>query len=294
MNPYNITLLGGDRRIACMAPVLIQKGCRLTGFSVFECPLIPPSPSLKKALENAGTVICGIPFSRGETLLSTSGPPVLLSELKRHLRKKQLLFGGLIPENFRRHCEERQIECFDFLKDPSLTLMNAAATAEGAVSEALLGRDTLLCGHSCLVLGYGRCGSLIADRLYGLRGEVTVCSADPIELSDAMSHGLQTFSLADLSREISRFDYIFNTIPVCCLTEDILKQVRPKCLIIDIASDRKGADYEAAKNLSVNLRYCPGLPGKYAAVSCAQQMAQFVLLNINSKKKGAHQYESEK
>ena len=295
MDHRDICLIGGDRRIAYMAPILLREGCRVLSFGTWtatqeensEKEQIGKLPakeagtasSLKEALDGAGTIICGIPFEKGGFLNCEGRLQIPIAEFQRRLRKKQKVFGGILSEEFRRHCEERSIDCHDFMKDEPLTLFNAVATAEGAILEALSHKDTLLHQSNCLILGFGRCGSLIADRLGGLHAEVTVTTGNPAELALAETKGYQTFPLRELSKHVARFDYIFNTIPACYLGENCLSQVRQESLIIDIASGRTGVNYELAKDLSLHALFCPGLPGKYAAKSCAERLVKYVLEN---------------
>ena len=287
MNQYDIAILGGDRRIACMAPILQSEGCRVICYgtreekgTVSSCAI---AASLKEALETAGTVVCGIPFEKSGFLFCEDRLLIPITDLKRRLRKRQTLFAGIIPEEFRQHCEERNIRCFDFMKDEPLTLFNAIATAEGAILEALSHKETLLHQSKCLVLGYGRCGSLIAERLKGLNAAVTVTVTRPAQLALAQTKGFSTFPLSELPKEIHKYDYIFNTIPACYLGMEALPNARRDCLIIDVASGKTGVDYQKAAELSLTCLFCPGLPGKYAAESCAQRMAEYVLSNISRK-----------
>ena len=54
----------------------------------------------------------------------------------------------------------------------------------------------------------------------------------------------------------------------------------PNAVIIDIASNKSGADYETAQKLDVNIHFCPGLPGKYAGESCAKYLTDYVINRI--------------
>ena len=193
------------------------------------------------------------------------------------LRKMHKIFGGVIPEDFRQSCETRGIGCYDFMMDEPLAIYNAIATAEGAILEAMLHKDTQLHQSRVLVLGYGRCGRVLADKLKGLSSLVTVCCKQPSELTTAQTLGHQIMPLAKLSKGIKRYDYIFNTIPATVLTENILRNMKEDALVIDIASNKVGADYRAAEYLQRNVLFCPGLPGKYAPLSCAETLADYVL-----------------
>ncbi len=287
MAKYDIAILGGDRRTACMAPVLAEKGYRVVCFRTVSIPCgssikskLAFTDSLREALDSAPVIIGGIPFTRSGSLYceeNTSDAAVSISELQRGIRKHQKIFAGVIPEDFRKTCEEREISCHDFMLDEPMTLYNAVSTAEGAILEALLHKDTNLHMSNTLVLGYGRCGKILADRLKGLHACVTVCSNDACELALACALGFETLHLSKLWNNICCYEYIFNTIPARVLNRRCLEKVSPSALIIDIASNKTGADYEAAQKLNIHIRFCPGLPGKYAGESCAKYLTDYVI-----------------
>ncbi len=283
MPRYDFAVIGGDRRSSCMALALARKGYSVICFNTVrldenEKLPIQNATSLKEALENAPNVIAGIPFAKGDYLYCEECKECIrLAELQRCLRKNQKIFAGVIPGSFRRICEEREISCYDFMTDEPITLFNAVATAEGAILEALLHKDTTLHMSNALVLGYGRCAKALADKLKGLSAQVTVCSSDENELALASALGFNILSLSQLTSEIARFEYIFNTIPAQVLNGDALTATDKNSLIIDIASNKTGADYETAKTLGTRFLYCPGLPGRYAGQSCAERLARYVL-----------------
>lgn len=287
MNKYDIAILGGDKRTLFMAPIFHKKGYRTICFGT--APLSETdhgffteitASSLEEAVENAPIIICGIPMEK-ENCLYCTDPQVKISvtALKRALRKHQSVYGGNISASFRSHCAEREIQCFDFLQDERTSLLNATATAEGAVLEALLHKETLLYKSSCLVLGYGRCGKLICEKLKGLGCHVTVFSTSHEELAWAYHYRLDTVNPLQLDEQLDKFDYLFNTIPACILNRDRLLKTKTDALIIDIASDRLGADYTAAQTIHRIPLFCPGLPGKYASESCAAFLTDFVIAN---------------
>ena len=284
MTRFDIALIGGDRRTACMAPAFTEKGYRVICYGTMKIPAdnkIYCSRSLREAVDNAPVIVCGIPFEKNGCLYcEQKQPDITLTELQRLLRKHQKIFGGVIPQDFRRLCEEREIGCYDFMREEPLTIFNAIATAEGAILEALMHKDTQLHQSTVLVLGYGRCGKVLADKLKGLSACVTVCSGQAQELALAASLGLDTLPLSRLRQEISCYEYLFNTIPAYVLTKPCLENMNKASLIIDIASNRAGMDYDAAKALNIHALYCPGLPGKYAGLSCAKRLAEYVLAKV--------------
>jgi dipicolinate synthase subunit A len=71
-----------------------------------------------------------------------------------------------------------------------------------------------------------------------------------------------------------RFMYIFNTAPALVLGEALLEGAAPEATIIDIAAAPGGVDFEAAKQLGLCAKLCPGLPGKYAPRAAGESVAQ--------------------
>ena len=277
MTRFDIALIGGDRRTACMAPIFIKKGYRVACYGTLTIANEYRTHSLKEALENSAIIVGGIPFEKNGCLYAKQDiPEISLAELHRCLRKHQKVFGGVIPESFRRLCEEREIDCYDFMSEEYMAIYNAIATAEGAILEALSHKDTQIHQSSVLVLGYGKCGKVLADKLKGLSACVTVASSDSKELALASSLGFATLPISLLQQKICCFEYLFNTIPACILTGACLECLNKDSLIIDIASNRVGVDYERAKALNLQALYCPGLPGKYAGQSCAGYLVDYV------------------
>ena len=288
MTEYDIAILGGDRRTACMASIFAEKGYRVICFRTVPIARSSSIKSkisftdvLREALDSAPILVGGIPFAKSDCLYCEGDAPSFsLSEIQRSIHKHQKIFAGVIPEAFRRTCEEREISCYDFMCDEPMTLYNAVSTAEGAILEALLHKDTNIHMSNTLVLGFGRCGKILADRLNGLHACVTVCSNDVKELALANALGLETLHLSNLWRKICCYEYIFNTIPARILNRRCLEKVSSNAVIIDIASNKSGADYETAEKLNVNIRFCPGLPGKYAGESCAKYLTDYVINRI--------------
>ena len=290
MPKYDIAIIGGDSRTAYMAPYFAKKGLHVICCNTVSVPYsrhlkskIHETDRLRECLDASPVIVCGTPFSKGEHIYCAKEATdfeISVAEFQRCIHKNQTIFAGVIPEPFRTVCEEREICCHDFMHNEPLSILNAVSTAEGAILEALLHKSTVLHKSSCLVTGFGRCGKMIADRLKGLRACVTVCSESETELALAFSLGFHTLPLSKLPQMIGRYEYIFNTVPACILNRNCLEHASKECLIIDIASNRAGADYEAAKQFNVNLRYCPGLPGKYAGKSCAKQLSEYVIRHI--------------
>lgn len=285
MSEYDIAVIGGDKRAAYMIPFFRERGFRVICYKIhdlkkteIEADLEADmeadgyAESLKQAVESAEVIVGGIPIEKKGS--------VNLRELSRHIRKCHQIFGGVIPEPFRQECSERGILCYDFMKDESIAIFNAVATAEGAILEAMLHKQTNIHKSRSLVLGYGRCGKVLAEKLKGLAAEVTVCANNPVELALAQAMGMDVLMLKNLEEKAAESEYIYNTIPALVLDGEILKKIGKDTLIVDIASEKGGVDYKVAKEMQIRALHCPGLPGKYAGKISAKRLADYVISKI--------------
>ena len=127
------------------------------------------------------------------------------------------------------------------------------------------------------MLGYGRCGKVLSEKLKGLSAHVTVCGNNAVELAVAEAFGMDVLPLKELEGKIDGFEYIYNTIPALVLEGEVLKKVKKDALIIDIASGRGGLDYSEAQERQLNVLHCLGLPGKYAGEISAKRLSEYVI-----------------
>ena len=251
MSKYKIAIIGGDRRTEYMKSMLIEKGCNVVAL-----------------VSQADIIIGGIPLVKDKKTIE---------ELMESLRSGMQLFAGLIPKEVEALCKDKEVVCCDFMKQETIAVFNAIATAEGCILEALNHQESNIHHSESLVLGYGRCGKVLAHKLMGLSANVTVASQNEEELAWANALGGAVLPLDKLEEKIGSYEYIYNTIPALVLTETVLQKVKDKALIIDIASGQGGVDYNAAQELKIQAIHCLGLPGKYAAKASAQKLTEFVM-----------------
>lgn len=292
MKKHNFAIIGGDKRISYVAQILSGKGYSVICYGVMDVQSssnLSIANSLKEAISNSMVIIFGIPFVKDGSLFFSDGfrvnpsfhHKISLQDVQRYLRKNQTLFAGMIPHDFRQTCEARQITCYDFMTDESFIMQNAALTAEGALLEALSHQDTALHQSNALIIGYGRCGMILADKCKGLHAKVSVCDSLPQNLARAASLGFSVLKPVELCDMIVNFEYLFNTAPSKVFTKTLLQNMHQKSLLIDIASDRVGVDYESALDLGRNVLYCPGLPGKYTPQTSAKYISDHILSMIS-------------
>lgn len=219
------------------------------------------------------TIITPIPFSKDKKHITDhiqEGNKLTVEEFLSYLKQSHRLIGGNLLKEVLETCTKTNTNYLDLMKIDEIATLNAIATAEGAIAEAVIKSLGNLHGSKGLVLGYGKTGKTISSKLKALNVDVTVSARDKTALTQAFVNGCNTLDINLLKDEINEFDYIFNTIPSVILTREMLLNILPETTIIDIASLPGGVDYEAAKELSINAHLCLGIPGKYAPLASAE------------------------
>ncbi|HAQ39492.1 MAG TPA: dipicolinate synthase subunit DpsA [Clostridiales bacterium] len=281
---YDASIIGGDSRQTYLASVLKKSGFKIIAFGLVKnTPEISDTAdSLRQAMESSRTLITPIPFSKDKmninSMCGSNGNDYDLSikTFTADLRRQHYLIGGNLPIEITEMCKAKNISYYDLMKDENIALLNAISTAEGAIAEAIFKSNINLHYSNVLVLGYGKCGSVLSSKLKALGARVTVAARKESALTEAYTNGLDYVKLGT-ELDISNFNFIFNTIPALILDEKILLSVSPDATIIDIASAPGGIDYECAKKLNLNAHLCLGIPGKTAPKSSAEFIAKAII-----------------
>ncbi len=261
-----ITLVGGDGRLVILKKELEKEGFFVDTLGLFENDngrietsdiIILPIPTTK----DKKTVFC--PLSNREILLSQIGD--------RIDNDKLILSCNYIFENKNN---------IDFGALDSYALLNAVPTAEGAIKLAIENTDFTLWKSKVLVIGFGRVGKILADRLKSLGADVTISARKTKDFAMISALGFDYIDTNSLNRESLPFDIIFNTVDVKVIEDEKLKEL--KCdLMIDL-STFGGFDLEYAKECGLNAIKAPALPMKTAMRTAAEILFQTVMQIINS------------
>ncbi len=277
---YKIAVIGGDKRQVYLARILANRGYEVTVYGLCERVCgegIQEAASLKEALKEVDAAAGPVPFLRsGKLTGSYEAPDMNVETLFKGMPETAAFFAGNIPGDVRRYAAEKGLRVYDMMLDEIVSARNAVATAEGVVAEAITRSPVNLTKSRCLVLGYGRCGSVLTWLLKSFFCSVIVFEKDRIRAAEALVLADGTASADELPDELSDADFIFNTVPERILSEEQLRHVGKNAWILDIASAPGGVDYRAAEALSVNAVLLPGLPGRYAPCSSAEILADFI------------------
>lgn len=269
-------IIGGDRRLVNLAKMLQEDGYQISTYALENAKELNDftGNSLEETISKSETIISSIPLSKDGEFVNTplSSEKLTLQELQKSLKGKRFM-AGKIPENLK---SDKEIQTYDFLAIEEYAILNAIATAEGAIQIALEEYPKTLSGSNILVMGFGRIGKVISKMLQGI-GATVFCEARKNEdLAYIKAYGYTPIHLNELDENLNQFDIIINNIPVQILNAERLNLLKKDVLLIDLASTPGGIDFEYAKAKNIKTIWALALPGKCAPISAAEYIRDII------------------
>ncbi len=281
-----ISILGGDLRIVHLAKMLLEDGFQIITFALEKAEELKQShtinfcSSFQEFMQQSDTILTSIPLSKDGVYINTpySDVAIPIEEFYQNSKGKQIVSGKL--ESYFK--KDESIEVYDILEDEEYTILNAIATAEGAIQIAMEEYPKTLSSSNILVMGFGRIGKIVAKMLQGIGAKVFCEARKKEDLAYIQAFGYTPIDLSDLEENLGKFDIIINNIPTLILDKSRLNLLKKDVLILDLASKPGGVDFEYAKKQNIKTIWALGLPGKVAPVSAAEYIKN-VLYHIIDK-----------
>jgi len=266
----NFALIGGDMRQAKLAELLSYDGHKVSAFAMDKIELsgdIKQNGNMTDTLQRAECVILPLPALQGNYINSPlSNERYELQTVLDNVSSKALICAGMINDYFEVEVRKRNLKFVDFFDREELVVSNAVSTAEGAIEIVIKEMPINICSCRCLVMGFGRIGKILANRLKGLAADVTVSARKPSDFAWIEAYGYNSVHTKDVADVIENFDVIINTIPMLVLSEKELKKISSGSMLLDLASKPGGVDFDAAAMLGVRAIWALGLPGKVSPI----------------------------
>jgi len=276
----SISVIGGDLRIVNLVKLLIKDGFDIYTFGLekasefFEEKEVIYCDSLVEVIQKSNTIISSIPLSQDNTTVMApySNSKINLEDLQKSINEK-IFIAGKVNNEIK---QNKNIKCIDLLENEEYTILNAIATAEGAIQIAMEEFPKTLLGSNVLVMGFGRIGKIVSKMLQGIGANVYCEARKDEDLAYIKAYGYTPVKLEELDKNLNKFDIIINNIPVLILDKYKLDLLKKEVLIIDLASKPGGVDFEYAKKQNIKAIWALALPGKVAPLSCAEYIKQTI------------------
>ena len=300
---FRVALLGGDERQIYLGQILMKAGHTVHFFAIpkdrveallgksivkkYKKQMLFHEGEEYGLLSSCDLILGPIPCSKDQVYLQQTftKKQIPIMDFFQNLSQKNYVIAGMIPDTLKSALQARGIQYYDYIKNTSFSRLNAIATAEGAISYAITHSSGNLHQSRVLVLGYGLCGTCLAEKCRALMADVTVTGRREETRTLAIRSGMHYLPVNELinANDLSSYSYIFNTIPDCVLTKGILERLSFDCTIVDIASAPGGLDYDYAKKHQLNATLYLGIPGKIAPKASAQILYDIIVNQIKER-----------
>lgn len=261
-----ITVIGGDDRLKVVERELAASNYAVDTIGLYENDC--------GSVEDSIAVVFPVPTTKDKKTVYTplTHRRILLSDIADRLSRNQLVLC----------CNYRfeNLNCIDYGALDSYSLLNAVPTAEGAIKLAIENTPYTLWQSRVLVVGYGRVGKILADRLKAMGCKVTVSARKPADFALLEALGFNSVNTGNLNFGNLDYDIIFNTVDVKVISDTALKG-SGSSLLIDLSS-KGGFSIDAATDAGIKAIKAPGLPGIVAPQTAGNILSKTITELINS------------
>lgn len=263
---HHIVIAGGDTRDVWLGQMLQERGHHVRTWGM-NAPGIPPFA----LLDDVPTVLIGPMTGVGEDgwMQAADGRVRVTDDLLTRMGAGTLLAAGLIAPGLVTRCQELGIRTIQYRLKSSFMWLNAVPTAEGAIAAAVGRSGRTLFERPIGVIGFGRVGLVLADRLarYGARPIVFERSAEKRAMARALGHPAHPVQ----QERRPLLDGVFNTAPAPVLDANWFDADGPDW-VIDLASIPGGLVPELRGASFIEDRYeqILSIPGKVAPIRAAE------------------------
>lgn len=272
-----ILVIGGDRRMDYAAEKLSE---------LYETKRFGTYPDPDTAVSGLfGALVLPLPLSRnGSHIFAPSlADPVGFETIVEFAEKNALIFAGGTSPKLAELCVEKGYRLENYFARETLTLKNAALTAESACAMLSQSTDGALLNSSTLVTGYGRIARLLAKRLYANGCKVTIAARRAEQRESAVLDGFSAVSVEEMTGTLYDYDFIANTVPFALFSEKEFRSMRGECVFMELATLPEQPTRSFAESVGIRYVYASGLPGKCSPKAAGIYIAEEILKTLNDK-----------
>lgn len=256
-----VVIIGGDNRLKTVKNHLNASGYTVDSLGLYE--------NDNADLSSCDVILLPVPTTKDgiHVFAPLTDRKITLEQIQKSVHKDQTVL-----------CCNYQFDgcnCIDYNRLDSYALLGAIPTAEGAIKIAIENTPITLWQSRILVIGYGRVGKVLADRLKGLCCDLTVSARKPADFALLSAIGIKHTDTRQLNAKRFNYDIVFNTVDAPVLADSVFENTPCLC-IIDLSS-KGGFSLQAAKDKGIYAIKAPGLPGIIAPKTAGEMLANTVI-----------------
>lgn len=272
----DFVLVGGDMRMCHAVRFLGERGYRISAFANSAAGALPGvtlCTSVEDATQSSDKILFGIPFAKnGEISAPLCNQKISPDDFLKYVEPHHTIIGGMLGD-FKCKFEEKGAFCADYGLREDFCLLNAVPTVEAVIAILIEKLPVTLWGSKILVMGYGRIGKLLSDRLSALGADVTVTARRSTDFALARIKGVKCERTDSYINNGNGYRAVINTIPKKILTEKSFSCLSRECLVVDVSSYPGYVSQEEGALHGVEVMGAFSLPGKSSPVTAGRIIA---------------------
>lgn len=282
LSGIKIAVLGGDDREIILVSELVRMGATVVvagiprekiGHGAFAVN------SIEDACKEAEVVVLPLPGTNTDGVIRAvymEDNLVLTEKAISMVAPGALIIIGSARPFLTEWGKKYNLKLLEIVDMDEIAILNSIPTAEGALQIAMEETSITIHGSKTCIIGFGRIAITLARILEAMGADVTVVARNDGQLARAYEMGCRRAGYHELREIMNNVDIVFNTVPSLVLDTNILKYANPDVVIIDLATQPGGTDFEAANAFGLKAILAPGLPGKVAPITAGRILADVV------------------
>ncbi|WP_085992367.1 dipicolinic acid synthetase subunit A [Oceanobacillus senegalensis] len=201
------------------------------------------------------------------------------------LKDSTTVFTGITNAFLNEVIKDANISLIPLLNRDDVAIYNSIPTAEGAIMMAIEHTDYTIHSSRVIVTGFGRVGQTVANRFGSFGAKVSVSANSIKELARITEMGFTPIPIDQLHEYTDRCDILINTVPALVVNQKAIQKLPSNAIIIDLASQPGGTDFEFAKKRGIQAILTGSLPSIVAPKTAGRILADVIkqiLLNEGS------------
>lgn len=282
LSGIKIAVLGGDDRELVLVSELVRMSATVVVVGFPREKIVHGAfavNTVEEACKDAEVVILPLPGTTSDGTIRAvyaEDNLILTEKAMGSISKNALAIIGSARPFLKEWSEKYGFHLMEVIDMDEIAILNSIPTAEGAIQIAMQETTSTIHGSQSCIIGFGRVGITLARTLKALGSDVTVVARNEGQLARAYEMGCRRAGFHDLREIMNTTNMVFNTVPQMVLDKEIIRYANPDVLIIDLATQPGGTDFEAANNFGLKAILAPGLPGKVAPAFAGKILADVI------------------
>lgn len=262
-----ILFIGGDARMRYAAAELSR---RHTAVFLEKAAAVEPPFDV---------IILPLPLTRdGRTVFSSGANAVpferIFGVIAELADEQTLVLAGGENAALSAFCAGKGSRFVNYFADETLTLKNAALTAEAALCLLSLNGENALLGSRAVIAGSGRIALFLAERLRACGAAVTIAARNKDKRALAALNSFNAVPIDGLADILPSADFTANTIPAPLFDDALFSKMRAGAVYEELASLPETPQREFAERYGIRYIFAGGLPGKYYPRTAGEYIAR--------------------